>query len=442
MTPSRLLPHLLLLVALSASVALAPLSAALPPRTISTSRQFAIYGHDATQRSAAASIAEEMKTALLEALGLRDEWRAMIVVLLRPPSVLAPGLPARILSVGQTGSGLKVQLEIATGEAGRGLRFRDELLRALLAELSYRERSDLPAGAPFRSPPDWIVDGLSAFLESQRDDGADLFAPGLFQTLLKAGAEFDPFAFLARNPAELDATSRTLYRACAYGVIRLLLRDLPEGRKGLVDLLRALPEAGRGAVADLRHFCPDLAGGPDSLARWWAIALARAGQPDPRRLLSVLETDQQLGQLLSFPPDPPALQADLSDMPRRLADRKRRDLAIGQLANARAGMVTLQIRAHPLARPNVIAAIQLTDLVLARKEAQLRERLQALAAARQTSRQAGEAVADYLNWYEATQSGEPSGMFQSARREPPPAPRNDAISEYMDGLESELAGPR
>ncbi|MBS0658747.1 MAG: hypothetical protein JSR82_10945 [Verrucomicrobia bacterium] len=421
--------------------AFGPLAAALPPRTISTSRQFAIYGHDATQRSVSASIAEEVKTSLLEALGLRDEWRAMIVVLLRQPSVLTPGLPARILSFGQTGSGLKVQLELATGEAGRGLKFRDEILRALLAELSYRERSDLPAGAPFRPPPEWMVEGLSAFFEAQTDDGADVFPPGLFQTLLRAGKEFDPFAFLGRNPAEMDATSRALFRACAYGMVRLLLRDLPEGRKGLVDLLRALPESGRAAVADLPHFCSDLAQGPDSLARWWAIALSRASAPDPRRLLTVAETDRQLNQLLAFPPDPPAQAGDLADMPRRLADRKKRPTAIAQLAGARAGLVALQVRAHPLARPNVLAAIQLTDLVLARKEGQLKDRLKALAAARQTALQAGEAVADYLNWFEATQSGEVSGLFQPPRREETPAPRNDAISEYLDALESELAGP-
>lgn len=435
-TPTRRVVSCLLFL-VSCLVALA----APPPRTISTSRQFAVYGHDATQRSVAASIAEEMKSGLLESLGLRDEWRAMIVILLRQPTTLTPGLPARILSVGQTGSGLKVQLELATGEAGRGLRFRDEVLRALLAELSYRERSDLPAGAPFRAPPDWVVEGFSAFLEAQRDDGADLFAPGLFQTLLKAGREFDPFAFLGRNPAEMDATSRALYRACSYGIVRLLLRDLPDGRKGIVDLLRALPESGRGAVADLVHFCPELAQGPDSLPRWWAIALARASAPDPRRLLTVAETDRQLAALLNFPPDPPSLVADLSDMPRRLADRKKRDTAIAQLAGARAALVALQVRAHPLARPNVIAAIQLTDLVLARKEAQLRERLRALVAARQTALQAGEAVADYLNWFEVTQNAEPSGIFAPARKEDAPAPRNDAISEYLDALESELAGP-
>lgn len=422
-------------------VGLLPVQAALPPRTISTSRQFAIYGHDATQRSVSASIAEEMKSQLLEALSLRDEWRAMIVVLLRPPSVLTPGLPARILSVGQTGTGLKVQLELATGEAGRGLRFRDEILRALLAELSYRERADLPAGAPFRAPPEWLVEGFSAFLEAQTDEGADLFPPGLFQTLLRAGKEFDPFAFLGRNPGEMDATSRSLYRACAYGMVRLLLRDLPEGRKGIVDLLRALPESGRGAVGDLPHFCPELAQGPDSLARWWAIALSRAGAPDPRRLLNLAETDRQLAQLLTFPPDPPAQVVDLSDMPRRLADRKKRPVAIAQLATARAGLVALQVRAHPLGRANVVAAIQLTDLVLTRKESQLRERLKALAAARQTALQAGEAVADHLNWFEATQSGETSGLFGAPRKEEAPTPRNDAISEYLDALETELAGP-
>ncbi len=418
-----------------------PLAAVLPPRTISVSRQFALYADDATQRSASASIAEEVKLALLEALGLKDEWKCMIVVLLRRPSPSEPDAPPRLLTVGQTGAGLKIQLELALGEAGRGLRFRDEVLRALLAELSYRPVTDLPAGAPFRAPPDWMVEGLGAFFDSVRDDGTDGFPTELFQTLLRAGPGFDPFSFLSRSPAGLDATSRQLYRACAFGVIRLLLRDLPGGRVGLIAMLRALPESGRGDVGDLPRFCPELAQSADGLARWWAIALSRAAAPDPRRLLSAAETDAQLARLLAFPPEPPQLSATLADMPARLGDRKRRDPAAAQLAGARTSLLSLLVRAHPMIRPSIVEGIQLIDLALARKTGDLAGRLRAFDQSRRAALRTGDAVADYLNWYEATQMTEPSGAFAaSARREEAPPARHDAVTEYLDALESELAG--
>ncbi len=419
--------------------ALPVLCAVLPPRTISTSRQFAVYGFDATQRSAAASIAEETKSALLQTLGLRDDWKAMIVVLLRRPTACDPGVAPRLLSLAQTGTSLKIQLELLTGEGGRGLCFRDEIVRALLAELAYRESSDLPVGAPFREPPPWLVEGLAGHLDALRDDSTDAFSPELFQTLLNAGAEFDPFAFLTRDPRSLDATSRQIFRAAASGLVRLLLRDLPGGRAGLLALLRALPEAGRGAVTDLPYFCPELAQSPDGLRRWWTIGLARASAPDPRKLAGAADSDCALGELIAFPAEPPQKTADLTEMPARLSDRKKRDAAVAQLAAARSGLIALQARAHPSVWPHALEALRLVDLVLRRKTGDLPQGLRALAAARTATRRQLEGGADYLNWFEATQLKDLAAALGSPRRELEAVTvRPDKISEYLNAMEAEV----
>ena len=428
-----------------------PVEAAPPARTLSTSRQFAVYGDDALGRSAAAAVAEDTKASLLRALGLRDEWKAAVVVVLRQPSSADPGASPRMLSVGQTGQGLKVQLELLTGEAGRGLRFRDEIVGALLTELAFRSAPGLPPGAPLHLPPAWLVEGMGSFLETLDHEGVEAFPPGVAETLLRAGASFDALAFLARNPAELDGASHRLFRACAHGVVRMLLRELPGGRDALLALLAALPEAGRGAVADLPLFAPELAKSPGALAKWWAITLSRTAAPDAREFFSATETTRALFALLgpvegqpstalSVGSAPSANRQSLATLAARLSDPKQRGEAAARLTEIRGGLLGLRARAHPLLRPAVAEGVEIAGLAVRRRPATLIEarRRELASLCRRLERRQDDA-ADYLNWFEATQQRTSSGewLFPPRPADAPP-PRRDAVSAYLDAVEAEF----
>ena len=70
-------------------------SGAAPERTVSTSRQFVVYGADVALRGAVSQLAEETKTNLLALLRRTDSWETPIVVNLQYPQANRPELPRR-----------------------------------------------------------------------------------------------------------------------------------------------------------------------------------------------------------------------------------------------------------------------------------------------------------------------------------------------------------
>jgi len=460
-----------------------------PGRSVSTSRQFVIYAPDARGRVAVGQFADETRSALLQVLGLPDKWELPIVLnLVRPSPGLPDSVPASRLALAQTGTGLKIQLDLRLnsdgdndesegGSSGESdpVRPRDEIVRALLLEIAYRERPELPAGRAFQQPPAWLVEGCAAAVENQRSDEGRLLPAGVDPALLvsmtvtpAAGSSEPALAiepFLSKDPHGLDSASRVLYRACAFGLVRMLTQELPEGRAGLLAFLRALPAAqgeGQTNFAALRWHFPQLGDTPADLQRWWALTLAHLSVADSAvRILDVEETERRLGALLNVTVRPeektaakkgePATAGKvyaLMDFEKFLsAGSGRAKENTARLAATRTGMLLLGARAHPYYRP-IIAEYAAVVTALSHGQFQhVADRLRTLAAARAEVRTRREAVADYLNWFEATQLNTPSGAFepyfQASRRAETLAPRErrtDTISTYLDGMELEFGG--
>src|SRR6266704_1445184 len=81
-------------------------------RSLSPSGQFVIYGGDAAWRGAVSALAERTMANLLAVLQRRDQWAAAIVVHLQTPAAKLQEIPATALRLHQTGSGLKLQLDL------------------------------------------------------------------------------------------------------------------------------------------------------------------------------------------------------------------------------------------------------------------------------------------------------------------------------------------
>ncbi len=462
----------------------------LPPlrRSVSATRQFVVYAHDGARRAALSQAAEETKAALLRLLDLRDDWRLPIVLhLVRP----IPGLPGEIrpsrLALAQTGTGLKVQLDLRLGggsagaDAGAALvRPRDEIVRALLLEIAYRDRPELPAGRAFQLPPPWLVEGCAAAVENAALAGetpAAVSSPETRSAMRVAATTLSSSAgglsvesFLSRDPAELDSASRGLYRACAFGLVHLLTHEVSEGRAGLTAFLRALPSAQGDAqtgFAALRWGFPSLGDAPGDLQRRLSAVLTRlsAGQ-GAFEIFGLEETERRLAALLEPSHAPMAAPAgdktkktpapvpggsqdrvySLEEFPKFLKPGRRhtRENA-ARLGNTRAALLALVAQAHPAYR-EIVAGYEAVVANLSRGAFDgAAARLRALAAARAEARTRQEAVADYLNWFEATQLNTPSGAFEpyfqmgrNLRQLAPRGRRTDTISTYLDGIEHEF----
>lgn len=408
--------------------------AAGKPRSTSTSRQFLVYGADVRVRGAMCDLAERTKSDLLRLLGLRDNWKTLLIVNLDYPRANFPDVPVAQLDVSQLGYGLKLQLNLLMTREMKGRAVQRDLLRAILVEMMYRDRRNIAAGTPYFTPPDWLVEGVLA-LQPGRDSGDDA---ELLRTIV-GSKKIAPLEDIVRQRrAQLDAPSRQLHEAYARALVQLLL-DAPGGRSKFARFITDLPDAPNDALADLRAHFPETLGPAQD--RWWALSVAQLSATDRYETLSAAETAARLDRILRFSipaPDGIAHNYSLGDYEAYRKLPAHRDV----LRRASQQLLLLGARAHPSYRAIVQKEYELTELLARSKTRGVPERLKRVASYRAgIERQASE-VDDYLNWYEATQSKTMSGAFSQilengkAAEEALPR-RRDPISVYLDSIEME-----
>ena len=195
------------------------------PRSVSASRQFIVYGTDAPVRGALCNAGERTKATLLALLQQPDHWKTPIVVNAQYPQANLPDAPRVALYFNQTGFGLKLQLDLVIGSDVSGPAVERELLRAVVLELMYRARPNLPPGTTFVQPPDWLLDGV---LASSAGGDPSAFVE-ILQGLVTAHKVTPLEQFLSQRPELLDSPSRQLFSAYSFALISLLT-DGPESR--------------------------------------------------------------------------------------------------------------------------------------------------------------------------------------------------------------------
>ncbi|MBA3650002.1 MAG: hypothetical protein H0W66_00610 [Chthoniobacterales bacterium] len=203
--------------------------AAGKPRSISTSRQFLVYGTDVRVRGAMCDLAERTKANLLRLLGQRDNWKTPLVVNLDYPRANFPDAPLAQLDFSQLGYGLKLQLNLLLTREMKGRAVQRELLRAILIEMMYRNRPNIADGTPYRTPPDWLVEGVLA-LEPGGEASEDA---ELLRSMLAAKTIAPLEEIVSQRRVQLDASSRRLHTAYSRALVQLLLgatrRELAAG---------------------------------------------------------------------------------------------------------------------------------------------------------------------------------------------------------------------
>ena len=418
----------------------------LMPHSFSRSKQFVVYARDGALRGAVGTLGDETKNGVLGMLGLRDEWKIPIVLDLRPPDPGLPGArPPVRLQLSQTGAGMKIELDLLTGEAGRGTRIQDELVRTVLLALAYQNFTGLPPGHSCTLPPPWLVEGLSAYLDNQENG----VSASMFAALLPTLQTMAPTDFLGKDPAEMDSTSRGVYRACAYNLVCLLLRELPGGRGELAAFVSDLPNtapADANSGATLGKYFPELAASPDALAKWWALALAQLASADRFQMYTAGETERRLQALLTFPGPvkPKSAEAPktytLADFQEFTPLKQNARL----LEGLRTGLVILSGQASPVYHPIITGYQEVVAGLVRNRTRGVGERLRVLDGMRRDALQQRDGIVDYVNWYEATQVSTQSNAFNDyfhAARQfdaNQKIHRPDPISAYLDSLDTEF----
>ena len=229
----------------------------------------------------------------------------------------------------------------------------------------------------------------------------------------------------------------------------MLLRELSGGSAGLRAFIQDLPkttaEDARSAEALNRHF-PELAASPDSMEKWWTLGLAHLSETDRYQVFTVQEMEQRLQALTSFtvPADAkkgtPEKTYTLMDFHEFAPLKSARPI----LVNIQQNLAALGGQANPLYRQIVAGYQGVIAILLRGRTGNVEEQLRALTAQRRDVLKCRDGIADYMNWYEATQVPTQSGAFEDyfhavrqldARGR---VHRPDPISVYLDGLGTEF----
>ena len=399
----RALPWLAVLVA----TCLPARGADLRQRSVSQSRQFVVFSSDVRLRQRVASYADQLTDDVKELLGGLGLWRVPIVITLDRAPALDEGEPPAVLRLVDTPAGQKIELNVKIGSDPAAVNMQKLLLRALLLEYAYRGRP-VEGGASFVEAPWWVVEGLLE-MERRRAEGID---SDLFRRLVETNHLPPIENFLQEKPDELGPTALAVDRALAMGLLQMLIEQ-PDGHANLAHLVRDWPQSNGDPMALLAKEFPAVAGHSQTLQKWWTVNLARFAAVDRYQGLTVAETDKALAPLLQ-----------IEFVINKKGDKK--TFAAGDFAqftklpSSRATLsarhteiVALGTRANALMRPVVGQYEQIFTLLARGKTRGVGDRLAKVEEYREFVLKRTSRIADYLNWFEATQMKTRSGAFDN-----------------------------
>ena len=398
-------------------------------RTVSSSRQFIVFGGDARLRGTIADLAERSKSDVLSLLQTGDNWLVPILLNIEQPQANLPEIPPAALNFSQTGSGLKIQLDLLfTPEIDPAMVER-ELVRAILLEIAYRGSPLLPAGVSYVPPPDWLINGILTLHDE---------SPAALAALESLVAHPIPLKdFLAQRPELLDSQSGSLYRAYARSLLNILTQHAG-GRAQLQHYITDLPRASSDPLADLQAHFPWLGNEEKETEQIWNTLVTRLGNEQSSLLTTFSNTSQQLDEFLraKVAKDRAGKNALTLDAALRVGHPQVDVPAAREVAQR---LMFLAARAHPLLRP-IVLDYQLMAQSLAKKKWHgLSRRAAATVQLRERVSFRMREADDFMNWFEATQASTSSGDFRdylrAARTTEDVARRHDAISVYLDAVE-------
>jgi hypothetical protein len=404
-------------------------------QSISTSRQFIVYGTDVAMRGAICDFAERTKRELLALWAQRDNWSIPIVINAQYPRANLPESPRLRVDLAQTGVGLKLQVDLVVDAGVSRPEIRREVLRALVLEMIYRDQPNIPAGTAYVSPPDWFLDGVP----TQQSDLPRDRVTAILAVPVAAKSVLALEKFLAQRPELLDAPTRNIYRAYSFALVDLLT-NAPDGPHRLAQFILDLPASSNDPMAELRSHFPELSG-PDAAEATWKKQIARLSSDQPYHLMGSADTDRHLEEILRLKISDSngekiyELTQFLIFLKQKLAKRKLESLTYE--------LRVLATRGHPVYAPIISGYAEVSALLLRGKTLDVPRRLERLQDSRKTIAVQMRGIDDYLNWFEATSLAGLSGQFAdylkaAKRAAQPERTKRDPISVYLDALETQF----
>jgi hypothetical protein len=408
----------------------------LRAQSTSRSRQFIVYGLTPQARSAVTERAEQVKEAVLDALGESDQWKFPIGITISKERDWGP-VDLRLYS---TPDGLVIQMRVQIGDDAVGLNFRKHIAKAVLLEMMYRARPELGEGERFLDAPWWVAAGISQAIR-EREFGPE---PDFFKRLVETNRLPPVEDFLKFNPETPGPAGQRIDEALSFALLQMLWQQ-PEGKSKLGQMIRHWPKNGGDPLAALRTDFPSLGSSPGAVQKWWTLTIARLASTERLQALSGEATFVALESLLTFEFVGGKIGERKSFPLRRFEEFLSHPACKTTLGNAQVALASLRGRASPLFVSILVEYEKVLGDLVKGKTKGMAARIDGLEKHKKALVQRNNDITDYMNWYEATQVRTYSGVFESylktasdLDREEAERKKNDPISRYLDTLEKEF----
>jgi len=416
----------------------APLN--LREKTVSASRQIQVYSVDVPLRSRVASFSEDLKSSLLTLLGESDRWKFPVIVTLEKATPDQSGKPPVKFSFVQVEEGFKVEINVYIGDNPAEVNLQKHLLHAFLLEIAYRDKPEaVRGGVAYTDVPWWMVEGaLQMFRKNEGGVESDVFKRIIDTNKLPSLEEL----VADRREGVGTDTIQAIDQACAMCLLQLLI-DQPSGKPNLGRYLRRLPDTnpdGDRVAALVRDF-PSLNDKP-SLRKQWTLTLARFSAADRYQGLTPEETDAQLVSLLQFEIPTGKGTAKKSFGIGDFEEYLKLPASRGVLGEKGVALLALSTHASALYRSVLLEYQGVFTLLMQGKQHGIKDRLAKVDRYRSAILKRTSDIADYMNWFEATQmqtrSDSFDGYMNAAKVLDEKPKRSDPISQYLDEIAGQL----
>lgn len=429
-----------------------PPSQRMEERVVSSTKQFIVHGGDASDRGAAAMLAEDAKTELLRltedateisdaAKGPQGDWWKI------PVSISLHGkhgdpMPRRTIAtrILIRDTGYEVHLDVHLSRGIENERFKHAITGAMIYGRGLRERPTRETDVPFFVPP-WLIDGLREATAWQQKRSDRRF----YEALFRSGGLFkldDLFSLDERGFEEMDGAMRAAFHVSS-GALVMALLEQPQGKAGFRAFLGEVAAYQGEIPALLRSHFPDLNLSETSLAKWWQLQLANiGGQGLATDVFTVARTEATLEEALRLDfrdEEGIVRQKELAAWPElaALPEAERKDA----VKLAQESLVRLSYRCFPSYR-SILGEYQVILGNLANNETdKVAATLAALSERRTTMAAKIERARDYMDWFEISRARELSGVFDDYMRlkdglKANPHTRTDDLSKYLDRMDA------
>lgn len=415
-------------------------------RVESESGQFGVSGGDAALRSSVALEAESLRTRFLQLLGVDPKEAGMPVEIVLHGQV---GDPPRARSVARelrfTSEGFLLRIH---ADLSRGLN-RDQLERAVISGLVLGQelagRKPGPLESPLHVPP-WLIEGIR---EAWAWSGGRANRK-LYEGVFERGAMMPLDEFLAMSEEEherLDGVSRAIFQVQA-GALVMALVEQPDGKEGFAGLCEEISGYEGEYPLLLRTKFPGMNLSEKSLAKWWALTLAKLADAPLTEVMGIGETEERLAAALVLRFSGPAGERRSLTL-----DRWRELPEMGEAERVEVvrpvqdALNQLSYRCFPSYRP-LLVDYHHWLASWARGEAVPEPPLGEMQEAREIMSQRARMGRDYLDFTEISEARELTGGFddylrlKDQSREREQEKRADPVSRYLDTIEKVYGGDR